>query len=144
MAKIMKDGKPSTSFSRQDREWVKSMRGGDTPTGTITITENGEYDVTNYATADVQVAGGSSDFFIATVEDNVLDKTWQEVSDALDDLGDGKVWIIGEYTADRVKACNPGKLLHESWTIDVYDSIGQTVAGEFYTEDGPNAYPVAD
>lgn len=29
--------------------------GGSTPTGTITITENGEHDVTNYATADVQV-----------------------------------------------------------------------------------------
>ena len=28
MTKIMKDGKPSTSFSRQDREWVKSMGGG--------------------------------------------------------------------------------------------------------------------
>ena len=28
MAKIMKDGKPSTSFSRQDREWVKAMGGG--------------------------------------------------------------------------------------------------------------------
>lgn len=67
MAKIMKDGKPSTSFSRQDREWVKSMRGGDAPSGTITITENGEYDVTNYATADVQVEGGSSDFTETTI-----------------------------------------------------------------------------
>lgn len=32
--------------------------GGITPTGTITITENGETDVTNYATADVQVPQG--------------------------------------------------------------------------------------
>jgi hypothetical protein len=47
------------------------------PTGTKTITENGEgIDVAQYATADVNVAGGgSSDFGIATV-------TFEDVSDA--------------------------------------------------------------
>ena len=42
MAKIMKDGKPSTSFSRQDREWVKAMGGGgdESPIQMATVTLN--------------------------------------------------------------------------------------------------------
>lgn len=41
--------------------------GGVTPTGTIQITENDTYDVTNYASAVVNVSGGDSDFSTATV-----------------------------------------------------------------------------
>lgn len=42
------------------------------PTGKITITENGtDIDVAQYAKADVNVSGGSSDFDIATVTINV-------------------------------------------------------------------------
>lgn len=112
MAKIMKDGKPSTSFSRQDREWVKSMRGGDTPTGTITITENGEYDVTNYATADVQVESGSSDFGTATITLNLTPP--EGVTLTLYDLGDVKVPFCGVFYAP-----NGGILSSENNTITV-------------------------
>ena len=47
------------------------LRGGTAPSGELEITENGEYDVTEYATADVQVAGGSSDFSTAKVTLNI-------------------------------------------------------------------------
>lgn len=37
------------------------------PTGTISITENGTVDVAQYASADVEVSGGSSRFSLASV-----------------------------------------------------------------------------
>lgn len=58
--KIMKDGKPSTSFSRQDREWVKAMVGGsgssDFSTAEVTIV--GEYG--HYLTTIVEDSGSES------------------------------------------------------------------------------------
>lgn len=48
---------------------LKNKSGGVTPTGTINITENGEFDVKNYATADVNVSGGGdlSEYFGSTI-----------------------------------------------------------------------------
>lgn len=58
----------------QNVEEYEKMVGGTAPSGTIEISANGEYDVSEYATADVQVeGGGSSDFSTAEVTFNAGD-----------------------------------------------------------------------
>lgn len=43
---------------------------GTTPSGTLNITTNGTYDVTNYASADVSVSGSGPDYYIALTKNN--------------------------------------------------------------------------
>lgn len=59
--------------------WNEFAEGAIVPTGDISITENGEVDVAQYATANVNVeGGGSSDFTTATV--TVVNNKSSEIS----------------------------------------------------------------
>lgn len=52
---------------------IDSIQTGITPTGTINITQNGTYDVTNYASANVSVSGADKFKYGATIDDMLLD-----------------------------------------------------------------------
>lgn len=86
--------------------------GGVAPTGTLEITENGSYDVKQYATVSVDIpSSGGDDMFIVGLTFNSADKTFSEVKEA---FKDGKIIVfkyLNSHAFAMANALNPSSFV---------------------------------
>lgn len=74
---------------------------GTTPSGTISITDNGTYDVTNYASASVSVSGGGGSDWVTSTEFSIsLNKSYWQLGNIVDSVG---YRIVGEDSNGNIK-----------------------------------------
>ena len=101
---------------------------GTTPTGKITITENGtNIDVAQYATADVAVEGGSSDF--STAEVTVDLTAWGELP------GGATTFHLPNIKNNAICSYVRQTSLTQTFEVVLYKGTLLTVGEEFYPID---------
>lgn len=85
---------PSNVFSTYANNIRAIETGGITPSGELSITENGTYDVTNYASANVNVAGsGGSDI------DKLIDGSITEITSNVTSIRDYAFYYMSNLTS---------------------------------------------
>ena len=108
---------------------------GTTPTGKITITENGtNIDVAQYATADVAVEGGSSDF--STAEVNIKNQSGAAVYCAFSVASDSEDKAVGVDTILRDADITYNVILYKGYAYLMIDSENIAVTGNISTTNG--------
>lgn len=86
------------------------VTGGIIPTGAIQVTQNGTYDVTNYASAEVNVSGGSS----LGTKSITANGTYQASDDSLDGYSSVTVNVAG---TNNVVEINSLTNTSDAWTF---------------------------
>ena len=118
--------KPWLNDDPQNIDQYSAMVDSSAPTGTIEISANGEYDVSEYATADVQVEGGGG----SSYSDDVF-TTQAKVTINASGIGSGLYTTISNDHSLMFYETDQGGAYQQVAELEITDGDGQ----EFYLFD---------